>query len=81
VDLIDEDIYRCPAGELLIYRYRNEEDGKALRHYWTTACVTCPLKSQCTTETGRLIPRWEHEHVPSAIGHSRNRIPMFLCSY
>jgi hypothetical protein len=24
------------AGERLIYRYTNEEDGKTLRRYWTT---------------------------------------------
>jgi len=67
VYLADEDVYRCPAGERLTYRYRNEEDGKTLRRYWTTACVTCPLKSQCTTGTERRIPRWEHEHVLEAV--------------
>ena len=30
-----EDVYRCPAGERLPYRYTNEEDGKMLRRYWT----------------------------------------------
>jgi DDE family transposase len=39
-----EDVYRCPAGERLTYRYTNEEDGKALRRYWTTACSCCPSK-------------------------------------
>jgi hypothetical protein len=29
------DIYPCPAGEQLSYRYSNEEDGKTLRRYWT----------------------------------------------
>src|SRR5262252_6181160 len=29
------DIYRCPAGERLTYRYTNVEDGKTLRRYWT----------------------------------------------
>jgi len=43
-----EDVYRCPSGEKLTYRYTNEEDGKTLRRYWTTACPRCPLKSQCT---------------------------------
>ena len=47
--LPDEDAYRCPAGERLPYRYTNEEDGKMLRRYWTTACQNCSLKSQCTT--------------------------------
>jgi hypothetical protein len=34
-----EDVYRCPAGEKLTYRYTNEESGRTLRHYWTTACL------------------------------------------
>src|SRR6201987_3307407 len=41
-----EDAYRCPAGERLPYRYTNEEDGKMLRRYWTTASQNCALKSQ-----------------------------------
>src|SRR5262245_32571959 len=28
------DVYRCPAGEKMTYRYTNQEDGKTLRHYW-----------------------------------------------
>ena len=44
-----EDIYRCPAGERLTYRFTVEEHGKMLRRYWTTACRTCALKAQCTT--------------------------------
>jgi len=63
VYLIDEDVYRCPAGERLPYRYTNEEAGKVLRRYWITACSKCPLKSQCTTGPERRITRWEHEHL------------------
>jgi transposase len=58
-----EDAYRCPAGERLPYRFTNEENGKRLRRYWTTACQKCSLKSQCTTGPERRIPRWEHEHL------------------
>jgi hypothetical protein len=61
--LPEEDAYRCPAGERLPYRYTNEEDGKMLRRYWTTACQNCSLKSQCTTGPERRITRWEHEHL------------------
>ena len=43
-----DDVYLCPAGERLTYRYTNEEDGKTLRRYWTTACQACALKSKCT---------------------------------
>ena len=46
VYIAEEDVYRCPAGERLPYRYTNEEAGKVLRRYWTTACSKCPLKSQ-----------------------------------
>ncbi len=42
-----DDIYLCAAGERLSYRYTNEEDGKTLRRYWTTACQACT--SKCTT--------------------------------
>ena len=58
-----EDIYRCPAGERLTYRFTVEDDGKMLRRYWTTACRTCALKAQCTTGPERRITRWEHEAV------------------
>jgi len=67
VYVADEDVYRCPAGERLTYRYTNEEDGKVLRRYWTTACPECPLKSQCTKGPERRITRWEHEHVLEAV--------------
>jgi hypothetical protein len=67
VYLPTEDVYRCPASEKLTYRFTNEEGGKTLRHYWTTACPTCPLKSQCTPASLRRITRWEHEHVLEAV--------------
>jgi Transposase domain (DUF772) len=47
-----EDVYRCPAGERLIYRYTNEEDGKTLRRYWTAACQTCALEGSVHTGQG-----------------------------
>jgi hypothetical protein len=56
-----------PSDERLTYRYTNEEDGKVLRRYWTTACPECPLKSQCTKGPERRITRWEHEHVLDAV--------------
>ena len=58
-----DDVYRCPAGERLIYRYTGVEKDKALRSYWTNACKTCPLKAKCTTGPERRIKRWEYEAV------------------
>jgi transposase len=62
-----EDVYRCPAGEKLTYRFTREEAGKMLRRYWTTACPHCPLKAQCTPGNERRISRWEHEHLLEAV--------------
>jgi hypothetical protein len=67
VYLPTEDLYLCPAGERLTYRYTNEEAGKVLRRYWTTACSNCALKPQCTTGPERCITRWEHEDLLEAV--------------
>jgi hypothetical protein len=73
-----EDVYRCPAGERLTYRYTNEEDGKALRRYWTTACSCRPLKARCTTSSERRITRWEHEHVLEAVQQRLDKNPQAM---
>ena len=67
VYLAKEDVYRCPAGDKLTYRYTNEESGRTLRHYWTGACRQCSLKSQCAKANERRIKRWEYEHVLEAV--------------
>ena len=46
-----------PAGEKLAYHYTNEENGLALRRYWTNACQSCAIKQRCTTGKERLVPR------------------------
>src|SRR6476646_1262059 len=70
-----DDVYLCPAGEQLTYHYTNEEEGKTLRRYWTTACQTCALKSKCTTGKERRISRWEHEAVLEAVQARLDRNP------
>ena len=62
----ERDVYICPAGEELIYRYTTEERGVQLRRYWINQCQTCPLQSNCTTGTERRITRWEHEDLVEA---------------
>ena len=59
--------YRCPAGERLVWRFTNREKGLTLHRYWTTACHTCAIKDQCTTDKQRRITRWQHEHVLEAV--------------
>ncbi len=58
-----KDVYRCPAGERLTYRFSGVEKGKTIRRYWTSACKICALKAQCTKGPERRISRWEHEAV------------------
>jgi hypothetical protein len=40
-----QDIYRCPAGEGLTYRFTGHEDGKMLRRCWTNACQNLRARS------------------------------------
>ena len=65
--LPEQDAYRCPAGETMTWRFnRIDENGKLLRHYWTTKCPDCPIKAQCTPAKLRRVTRWEHEGVLDA---------------
>ena len=59
----EDDVYICPAGECLTYRFTNEEKELVLRRYWSTACQACAIKHRCTTGKERRITRWEHEHL------------------
>jgi transposase len=63
----EEDVYICPAGERLTYRFTREESGLRLRRYWTNACRSCAIKQRCTPSPERRISRWEHEHVLEAV--------------
>ena len=65
--LADQDVYICPAGGRLTYRYTRQESGLMLRRYWTSACVACAIKGQCTPGEERRISRWEHEQVVEAV--------------
>lgn len=57
------DIYICPEGKQLTYRYTREEGGLLHRRYWQNECQRCPLQPRCTTGKERRITRWEHEHL------------------
>jgi len=68
-------VYRCPAGQLLTWRFNNVEDGQTLRNYWASACLACPIKAQCTTGKERRIKRWEHEAVIDAMQRRLDQRP------
>ena len=64
VYLSETDEYRCPTGEIAIHRFNTvERSGLNVRVYWSSACIGCPRKSECTTSQYRRIRRWEHEDV------------------
>jgi len=73
-----EDVYLCPAGERLTYRFTREEAGLALRRYWTKACQACAIKHRCTPAKERRISRWEHEHVLEAVQRRLDENPQAM---
>jgi transposase len=71
----ENDEYECPAGELAIYRFSREEKGKTIRRYWSSECVHCSMKSECTTSDYRRISRWEHEAIVDRLDARMERNP------
>jgi transposase len=59
--------YRCPAGQALIWRSSRIEHGLNLHRYWSSCCQQCDIKAQCTPSTERRVSRWEHEEVLEAM--------------
>ncbi len=72
------DVYRCPAGETLTYRYTTEDAGLVVRRYWASVCQTCPVKANCTTGKQRRITRWEHEHLVDEMRDRMIRNPSLM---
>ena len=72
------DVYRCPADEVLTYRYTTEEGGLVLRRYWTNVCQRCPIKARCTTGSERRVTRWEHEHLVDEMRDRMSRDPSLM---
>ncbi len=70
-----KDEYRCPAGQVLKWRYSTVEKGLNLHRYWSSACKECELKKRCTTGTERRITRWEHEGILDEMQARLERAP------
>jgi len=73
-----DDEYECPAGERAIYRFTREENGKQIRRYWSSACVSCSMKSKCTTGKERRISRWEHEAILDTVEARLEQAPEMM---
>jgi transposase len=65
----ESDCYVCPNQERLTFRFQSREyKNKKFRYYWTVACLSCPIKAQCTTNKKfRRIKRWEHEAIAERV--------------
>ena len=64
-------IYLCPARQVLTYAFDATYRKKDIRpsrhhkkHYTTSACRTCGVRSFWTTnKNGRILTRWVDEHI------------------
>lgn len=83
---VDQDQYRCPAGEVLAHRHDSDDNGQRIHYYYASAlvCKDCPLKSQCTPGQERRVRRWEHEEVLDAmaeqLAQSPHAMPLRACT-
>lgn len=39
------------------------ENSKMIHAYWSSACLSCPLRANCNTSRYRRLRRWAHEAV------------------
>jgi transposase len=63
-----KDVYVCPAGAELTYRFATYELGRELRYYRASGCKTCALKQQCTrNKANRTITREANEGLMEAM--------------
>jgi hypothetical protein len=63
-----KDVYVCPAGGTLTYRFSTYELGRELKYYRASGCNRCPIKSRCTrNKANRTLTREANEHLMEAM--------------
>jgi hypothetical protein len=70
-----EDVYRCPVGQKLSYRYTNEKDGKLFLLFWLIATPSLPEKTQAAT---RAKGGQRHEGFMQVLGRRLAKGPGFI---
>ena len=70
--------YRCPADQVLIWRFSTTEKAMVMHRYWSSHCQQCKLKEQCTPSQQRRITRWEHESVIEALQQRLDQAPEMM---
>src|SRR5476649_51168 len=71
-----QDVYVCPAGAALTYRFATVELDRELKYYRASGCQTCALKSRCTrNKANRTITREANEHLMEAMAQRMQEQP------
>jgi transposase len=71
-----KDVYVCPAGAALTYRFTTVELDRELKYYRAKGCKICPLKSRCTrNKQNRTITREANEHLMEAMAERMRQQP------
>jgi transposase len=71
-----KDVYICPAGDTLTYRFATIELDRELKYYRASNCKTCALKSRCTrNKANRTITREANEHLMEAMATRMQQQP------
>lgn len=74
-----KDVYVCPAGTSLTYRFSTDEKGRQVRYYRTDACKRCALHKQCTrNQRGRTITREQGEALMEAMAQRLKANPQIM---
>lgn len=74
-----KDVYICPAGSTLTYRFNTDEKGRELRYYRASDCKRCALRKQCTrNQANRTITREEDEALMEAMAARLKANPQIM---
>ncbi len=74
----DNDVYICPANQVLPYRFTSLEHGMMQKKYWAhdPTCRACQLKPQCSnSKQSRRITRWEHQGLLDQMDNLMTSMP------
>lgn len=74
----ESDLYICPAGNALPYKFSTVERGQTLKVYMNgIACRDCSIRGQCTRskKEPRKMRRWVHENEMESMEHRLAAMP------
>jgi transposase len=64
----ERNLYVCPAGRELTYRFSTHEKGRPIHYYRASDCQSCELRKRCTrNQANRTITRLAFEEIQEAM--------------